>query len=140
MLQKQVFLILILLLILCSCYSTGGELGSRNFDAAECEFVLDQLHFGLYTSDGEVSEEKWDQFVNDVIAKQFPNGFTVIDARGQWQGRNGKIIKENTKLVQIVHETESESDNKIKEIIGGYKVKFLQESVLRFTSCQEVKF
>src|SRR5690554_5547874 len=105
MVQKQVFLISVLLLILGGCYPTDSELSSRNlYHASECEFVLDQLHFGLDMPDGEVSEEEWNQFVEGVIARQFPNGFTVIDARGQWQGRDGEIIKEDTKLVQIVHE------------------------------------
>jgi hypothetical protein len=101
---------------------------------------LDQLYFGLKKPNGEVSEEEWNKFVDNVITQRFPNGFNVIDSYGQWRDNNGQIIKENTKLVQIAHENQLESNNNIKEIIKEYTEKFDQEAVLRITSCPHVNF
>ena len=141
MLNKQILPVLGFVLILCGCYPDGRELPSRNlYSATECEFVLHQLHFGMNTPDGEVSEEEWNRFVNGIITQQFPDGFTVIDARGQWRSKNGEIIKENTKLVQIVHENKPETNSKIEKIVREYKIKFSQEAVLRIVNCQKVQF
>ena len=141
MLNKQILLILTFVLFLCGCYSDSRELPSSTlYSSTECEFVLDQLNFGLNTPDGKVSEEEWNKFVNNIITLQFPDGFTVIDAHGQWRGKNGEIIKENTKLVQIVHENKPEINNKIEKIVREYKTEFSQESVLRIVNCQEVRF
>jgi hypothetical protein len=140
--QKQILIaVTFLLLILCGCFSHDGELSSRNYYGADkCKFVLDQLYFGLKKPNGEVSEEEWNKFVDNVITQRFPNGFNVIDSYGQWRDNNGQIIKENTKLVQIAHENQLESNNNIKEIIKEYTEKFDQEAVLRITSCPHVNF
>jgi hypothetical protein len=141
MLQKQLLLVLIFLTTLFGCHTNNSGLSSSNyFGVDKCEFVLDQLYFGLKTPNGEVSKKEWELFVNNVIAQKFPNGFTVIDSYGQWLNKNGEIIKENTKVVQIIHENNPENSKMIDEVIAKYKTKFFQESVLRVTSCPWVKF
>jgi hypothetical protein len=139
--QKLALLVFILSLILCGCHPSRGGLNSCGYqDPNKCEFILDQLYFGLETPNGEVSKEEWKLFVKDVIMKRFPDGFTVIDGYGQWRDKNGKIIEEKTKVVEIAHENNFEKNSNVKEIIEEYKTKFFQESVLRVTSCSRVRF
>jgi Protein of unknown function (DUF3574). len=142
MFQKHLSLaIVVFLLASCGCYYGDGGIHSRNYyNTTKCDFVLDQLYSGLRMPGGEISEEEWNRFVNDVITQRFPNGFTVIDGYGQWRNKNGEIIKEKTKVVQVLYRNGSKTDNSIDEIIEEYKTKFTQESVLRVTSCPEVIF
>ena len=142
MIRKQVLTAFAFpLLILFGCHAHDHGLSSTNYYAGDkCQFTLDQLYFGLKKPNGEVSEEEWNKFVDNVITQRFPDGFNVIDSYGQWRDNNGQIIKENTKLVQIAHENKLESNNRIKEIITEYKEQFDQEAVLRVTSCPQVQF
>ena len=50
-----------------------------------------------------MSETAWARFVDREITPRFPDGFSVIDARGQWRDPDrNRIMREPSKLVQIV--------------------------------------
>ena len=50
-----------------------------------------------------VSEAQWGRFVDREISPRFPDGLTVLDAKGEWRdtARN-TIVHEPSKLVEIV--------------------------------------
>jgi hypothetical protein len=94
--------------------------------------IRDTLYFGRSMPDGGmVSDGDWKRFEDDAIAREFPNGFTVIDAHGSWRGADGATIAEPSRVVAIVHPDDAESDAAIRAIVRRYRDEFHQESVLR---------
>ncbi|BAZ41219.1 hypothetical protein NIES4101_71810 [Calothrix sp. NIES-4101] len=103
--------------------------------------VKEELYFGLSKPGGKiVSELEWQQFLNNVITPRFREGFTVMNANGQYLSRNGKLIRENTKLVILIYQKHSHKNVQIQEAIAKYKQMFQQESVLRVTSNVKLSF
>ncbi|WP_137180427.1 DUF3574 domain-containing protein [Roseomonas sp. AR75] len=49
-----------------------------------------------------VSDNAWQGFLDDVVTPSFPDGLTVLDAAGQWRGRDGRIARERSKLLLLV--------------------------------------
>jgi hypothetical protein len=77
-----------------------------------------------------VSEGAWSRFVAREIAPRFPDGLTVLDASGQWRDRSSnRIVRERSKIVQIVLPGNPEDIARINEIAEIYKVRFKQQSV-----------
>ncbi|WP_009630848.1 DUF3574 domain-containing protein [Synechocystis sp. PCC 7509] len=95
--------------------------------------VQDELYFGRNKPAGEVSEQDFQLFLQNEVTPRFPDGLTVIDAKGQFLSSSG-IIKEKTKLLILIHANSQEDRQEIEEIIEEYKDRFDQESVLRVTS------
>jgi hypothetical protein len=78
----------------------------------------------------DVSNTAWARFVDREITPRFPNGFTVIDALGQWRDTDhNKVMREPSKLVQIVLPGTDEDQQRLGEIAAAYKVRFRQQSV-----------
>ena len=91
-----------------------------------------QLYFGLAKSQGAVSAREWQAFVEHEIAPRFPEGFTILDARGFWLSEAAKrTISENSKVLIRVHDGAAKDNAAIGSIIESYKRTFAQESVLR---------
>jgi hypothetical protein len=71
--------------------------------AAQCSgaqkpWVVADLLFGST----HVSEASWARFLATEVTPRFPDGFTVIDANGQWRNPEGqKISRERSKLLMI---------------------------------------
>jgi hypothetical protein len=77
-----------------------------------------------------VSEAAWARFVDREITPRFPDGLSVIDARGQWRDKAHKtIVREPSKLVQIVLPGSAEDGRRLAEIAAAYKKKFHQQSI-----------
>lgn len=95
--------------------------------------VQTNLYFGLaLEAGGEVSEAEWNTFLAEEMTPRFPDGFTVIDAYGQWRDpslADAPIIREKTKLLIIVHPGTAEAERAITEIKSLYKKRFDQKSV-----------
>ena len=50
-------------------------------------------------SGGEVGEAAWRRFLDREVTPRFPDGFTVIDASGQWRSPGAvKLVKERSKV------------------------------------------
>ena len=103
--------------------------------------VKTELLFGLSKPDGTVvTQAEWQDFVDSHVTPRFKEGFTVMDAAGQWMLHSGSVIREKSKVVMILHKGNQETDRLIEEIRREYKVRFEQESVLRITSSTSVSF
>ena len=89
------------------------------------------LYFGGAVSGrGPVSEVEWADFARAEITPRFPDGFTVIDARGQWLNpRTGRIAEEPTKLVQIVAPRGATTAAGLTTIAAAYRARFHQDAV-----------
>jgi Protein of unknown function (DUF3574) len=100
--------------------------------AGETGLVRDVLYFGRNRpAGGEVADADWEAFLGEVVTPRFPDGLTIVEARGQWRGRNGVVEHERTELVTLLHPTDPVSQRAIEEIAMEYKRRFGQEAVLR---------
>jgi hypothetical protein len=100
--------------------------------------VRDILYFGRNTPGGaELSDSAWQQYVDDVLTTRFPAGLTIWDAAGQWRGASGKVERERSKVLTLLHAGDERSDRLVAEAVGEYKRRFTQEAVLRerVTTC-----
>ena len=94
--------------------------------------VRETLYFGRsIPGGGKVEDAAWKRFEDDAIARAFPSGYTVLDARGSWRGADGATISEPSRVVAIVHADDAASDAAIREIVKRYRTEFHQEAVLR---------
>lgn len=99
------------------------------------EMVETKLYFGLTTSDGvPVLKVQWKDFVAEQVSPRFPQGFTVVNAKGQWQDRTGKLVRENTRLLIIVHEKSEKAAQDIAALKAIYIKRFKQSSVFHTES------
>lgn len=97
--------------------------------------VKTELFFGATKGNGGVvSAKEWQAFLDREITPRFPDGLTILDAHGQWRPKNGKLIRENTKLVMIVHKASPEDAARIQAIRRLYEQRFGQELVLEVTT------
>jgi len=77
-----------------------------------------------------VSEANWARFLAAEVTPRFPDGFTVIDADGQWRAPGSqKISYERSKLLMIAMPPAADNDDRLQKIIDAYKTRFKQRSV-----------
>jgi hypothetical protein len=97
-------------------------------------FVRTELFFGARKPDGsEVSETEWDDFLDNVITPEFPDGLTVLTGKGQFRGSDGIAIEEKGTVLILLYprRARKESSKKIEKIRTAYRREFRQQSVLR---------
>jgi hypothetical protein len=100
--------------------------------------VRDILYFGRNTPGGaELSDSAWQRYVDEVLTPRFPAGLTIWDAAGQWRGASGKVERERSKVLTLLHSGDVRADSLVAEAVGEYKRRFAQEAVLRerVTTC-----
>jgi hypothetical protein len=113
---------------------------TENETGRATQMVSDVLYLGLSMPGGEVSARQWRKFLREVVTPLFPEGLTVWDAKGQWQRSNGVIVRESSKVLQLIHPDDLEREAAVKEIIKTYKQMFNQDSVMRARSSVSVSF
>ena len=122
----------LLFLTVAGCAGSGPALEPLPGTQA---LVRSELYFGRLKPDGSVvTDAEWRAFVTDEVAPRFPDGFTVLDALGQYRGRNGQIIAEPTKILLVVHGPDARSRASVQELRDVYRRLFQQESVLLIES------
>jgi hypothetical protein len=93
---------------------------------AQKSWVVADLLFGRT----RVSEASFARFIADEVTPRFPDGFTVIDAKGQWRNPNSqKISRERSKVLMIAMPPGADNDERLQKIIDAYKTRFKQQSV-----------
>ena len=95
--------------------------------------TLFSLYFGRSMPDGgEVDKAASRAFLDGEVTPRFPDGFTVLKARGAWRdGTRGTTSFEASNVLEIVViETRAAARAKADEIAGAYKRRFRQQSVL----------
>lgn len=94
-----------------------------------------ELFFGRLKPDGGVvTDAQWHAFVVEHVTPRFPDGFTVLDAVGQYRTRGGELQTEPTKILQVVHGSDARARAAIQELRDLYRRLFQQESVLLIES------
>lgn len=120
--QVRSRLALIALLVSCAPAMQPGGLQA---------VVTERLYFGrnIGASLG-VSDSAWSVFVKDVVSARL-SGFTMWAADGEWRAPDGRVSREPSFVVEVVHSASAGTDSAIVAIIAEYKRRFNQESVLR---------
>ncbi|MCS2172451.1 DUF3574 domain-containing protein [Scandinavium sp. TWS1a] len=99
------------------------------------------LYFGLSRPAGkDITPQEWQQFVDNDVTPRFRDGLTVLDARGQWLGNDGKVAREQSKALMLVHGIDAQSESNIEALRNVYKSRFAQESVMRVDNPVCVQF
>ena len=94
-----------------------------------------ELFFGRVKPDASVvTDAEWRAFVVEHVTPRFPDGFTVVDAVGQYRTRAGELQTEPTKILQVVHGADARARASIQELRDLYRRLFQQESVLLLES------
>jgi hypothetical protein len=110
--------------------------GSAYPQALECRTGLEprevaQLLFGRNIGGRlGVSEREWGRFVDREISPRFPDGLTVLDAKGAWRDPARRtLVHEPSKLVEIVLPGKPDDGERLEKIAAAYKSRFRQQSV-----------
>ena len=90
-----------------------------------------ELYFGRdIEGRGIVSNGQWSKFASDILATDFPDGFTVTDASGAWRDpKSGRVLREPSKVVSAIVEPSSGLKARISDAAGTYRTRFHQQSV-----------
>jgi len=95
------------------------------------EVIQVDLYFGRdIPNDGEVSEQDFQNFVDNSITRLLPDRPTIFDADGQFRNSAGDIIQEQSKVARFLVKDTQENEDAIDAVITGYLNQFDQESVL----------
>lgn len=90
------------------------------------------LYFGLNRPAGPViTAAEWQAFVDQQVTPRFKEGLSVFDAKGQWLGNDGKLARENSKTLLLIHSPDAGSEQNIEALRTRYKQQFAQDSVMR---------
>jgi hypothetical protein len=107
-------------------------------------WVETRLYFGLGPADEPargVSERDWQAFLDAEVTPRFPDGLSVLDVYGQWQGK-GQAAPERlrSKLLVIDYADTQANRAYVESIRAAWKQRTGDQSVLRVTQPAEVSF
>jgi hypothetical protein len=107
-------------------------------------WVDTDLYFALGPADSPekgITEAKWREFLDTEVTPRFPDGLSVLDVYGQWQGKTQKTPeRDRTKMLVIDYPDTAENQAKIEAIRAAFKQKTGEQSVLKVTRPAEVSF
>ncbi len=98
---------------------------------SEQRMIEAQLFFGRDVEDRTlVGDAQWADFTATVIAKTFPDGFTVTEGDGEWRDpKSGKVVHEPSKILLVAAKPSVGLKGKLETVISAYKTRFHQQSV-----------
>lgn len=107
-------------------------------------WVDTRLYFGLGPANRPeqgISETKWRDFLDREVTPRFPDGLSVQDVYGQWQGK-GQAAPERlrSKVLIIDYPDSPENRARIQAIRSAWKAITHDQSVMRVTQPADVSF
>lgn len=100
-----------------------------------------ELYFGRsIKAGGEVPDDVFIRFLDEVVTPLFPDGLTVSDAQGRWRAPTGETVRENSEVVMIVLPGHADDRAHLEAVRQAYRQRFHQDSVLLVTSPACVAF
>lgn len=88
-----------------------------------------ELFFGRTIGDRfGVTDRLWQLYVDRELAPRFPEGFTVLDGRGQWR-EDDAVMREASKIVIMVAPDNADVRTRIASAMNAYIKQFKQKSV-----------
>ena len=118
---------LVLLLMLSACVTTAPmTCAPGTSPMTKFELFLGQN----ISTTGRVSDEEWRRFLTEEVTPRYPDGFTVLNAAGQWRDPMGAIISEDSRNLIVIASNPAVELPKITAIRDTYKTRFRQDAVL----------
>ena len=133
---RSSLLLLILVIGVAGCQTPRRTPATSlvNRPEAPVRWVRTELYFGA------VEAKEWQRFLSEVVTPRFPAGLTVLEANGQWLGRDQVVHPVPTRILILLHPGDPKSNESIEFIRRDYKAEFHHESVLRSDSPATVSF
>jgi len=107
-------------------------------------WVDTKLYFGLGPADDAskgVSESAWRAFLDKEVTPRFPDGLSVVDVYGQWQGAKEPAPERLRSKMLIVDYADTQANrDKVEAIRTAWKKMTGDQSVLRVTQPVDVSF
>lgn len=101
-------------------------------DTRPTSWTETRLYFGLSSPSGPISEKEFDAFLDTAVTPRFPDGYTVLHARGAWRDAGATSTSyEESRVLVLIHPATASDDAKIQAIRQEYKQRYNQQSVLR---------
>jgi len=120
---------------LAGCAANGETVCCPQAGAGEGSacWMASYLFFGMSSAGGgQVTEAQWQEFVDEVVTPRFPDGLTVLAAKGQWRASADKPVeREDTRVLLIAHPPTPEGRKALQEIRAAYCKRFQQDSVFQ---------
>ncbi|WP_437877824.1 DUF3574 domain-containing protein [Sorangium sp. So ce513] len=128
--------LLAVILATAGCDSAADGEGSAPGADLTCDtgdlMIRTELFFGLDRFDEPpVTQEEWQEFVDTEVTPRFRDGLTQFDIDGQYLASTNELIREDSRLIMLLHDGGQAASDSIEAIRGAYKRRFNQESVLR---------
>ena len=109
--------------------------------AAVTEWIKTEIYFGRDIPGGqEISRGAWGEFMDKVLTPHFPKGLTVYDAYGQMQHENGRIERQSTWVVAVVHPKDPAIDKAVQEVIEAFRKQFNRAQVMLLSAPTMAQF
>ncbi|MFP5289269.1 MAG: DUF3574 domain-containing protein [Thermoanaerobaculia bacterium] len=105
-------------------------------------FARTELYFGTDKPGPDVTDAQFRRFVRQQVTPRFPDGLTQLEALGQFENAQGKLVRERSKVIILLYPVadREKSSADIEAIRDAYEKAFQQESVLRADSVDLVSF
>lgn len=140
--------VLALQLVACATAPAPSASSTLHGDAAHPAqtqgWVDTKLYFGLGPADQPehgISEAQWRAFLDKEVTPRFPDGLSVIDVYGQWQGKQESTPERlHSKVLLIYYPDTPDNRGKIEAIRAAWKQRTGDQSVLRVTQPADVSF
>jgi len=87
-----------------------------------------------------LTDGEWSQFTTSVIAREFPDGFTVTDGDGEWRAPSSQsVTSERTKILIVSEAKSSDLASRVSRVREAYARAYRQASVgvLTYDACGE---
>jgi hypothetical protein len=118
--------------------------GDAAHPAKTAGWVDTKLYFGLGPADRPeqgVSEAAWRTFLDKEVTPRFPDGLSVVDVYGQWQGAKQPTPERlRSKMLIVDYPDSPENQAKVDAIRAAWKKMTGDQSVLRVTQAVDVSF
>ena len=87
---------------------------------------------------GPLTDSEWAAFAASVIAKEFPDGFTVTDGDGEWRDpATQSVTHERTKILTVALPPSPDLASRVSRVRDAYRRLHRQTSVgvLSYDAC-----
>ena len=98
-----------------------------------------RIFCGMSHNNGVVSEAEWEQFCEDYVTAEFPEGYTTMRATGYWKSDDAPAtMREDSRIIMVM--ASSDAKENVRRIAQQYRRLFNQEAVLIVTSPADAEF
>jgi hypothetical protein len=89
------------------------------------------LYFGkAVPGRGDLTDKEWQDFQDDTVTANLPDGYTLLDARGAWMNpMTRRTTQEATKVLVVALPTGPDSLAAVNRVRTEYQARFHQQSV-----------